>query len=34
MNILEKYEYLADEDITHKPNVFEKVKLDYSPMDM
>ena len=30
-DLLEKYEYLAGEDLGHKPSVFEKAKCEYSP---
>ena len=33
-NLLDKYEYLTGEDLGHKQNVFEKVKFEYSPLDM
>ena len=33
-NLLGKYEYLTGEDFRDKPSVFEKVKFEYSPLDM
>ena len=33
-DLLGKYEYLTGEDFGDKPNVFEKVKFEYSPLDM
>ena len=29
---LEKYEYLAGEDLEYKPNLVEKAKFEYSPL--
>ena len=29
---LEKYEYLAGEDLGHKPDVIQKEKFEYSPL--
>ena len=29
---LRKYKYLTGEDLGYKPNVFEQVKFDYSPL--
>ena len=29
---MEKYEYLAGEDLGHRPSAFEKTKFDYSPL--
>ena len=29
---LEKYEYLAGEDLGHKPDVIQKAKFEYSPL--
>ena len=31
-DLLEKYEYLIGEDLGHKPSVFEKAKIEYSPL--
>ena len=31
-NLLDKYEYLAGEDLGYKPNAFEKAKFEYSPL--
>ena len=31
-NLLEKYEYLADEDLGHRPSMLEKTKFEYSPL--
>ena len=31
-NLLDKYEYLTREDFGYKPDVFEKVKFEYSPL--
>ena len=33
-NVLDKYEYLAGEDLRYKPNVFEKAKSEYSALGM
>ena len=33
-DLLEKYEYLTGEDLGYKPNVFEKVKFEHSPLGM
>ena len=33
-DLLEKYEYLIGEDLEHKPSVFEKVKIEYSPLSI
>ena len=33
-DLLEKYEYLASEDLGQRPNVLEKTKFDYSPLGM
>ena len=33
-NLLDKYEYLTDEDLGYKPNVFVKAKFEYSPLGM
>ena len=33
-NILDKYEYLAGEDLGYKQNVFKKAKFEYSPLSM
>ena len=33
-DLLEKYEYLTGEDLGHRPNVFEKIKFEYSPLGM
>ena len=33
-DLLEKYEYLTDKDLGHKPSVFEKAKLEYYPLGM
>ena len=33
-DLLEKYEYLIGEDLGHKPSVFEKAKIEYSPLGM
>ena len=33
-DLLNKCEYLTDEDLGHKPSVFEKAKFEYSPLDM
>ena len=30
---LEKYEYLAVEDLGYKPRVIQKAKFEYSPLD-
>ena len=30
--LLEKYEYLAGEDLGHRPSVLEKSKFEYSPL--
>ena len=32
--LLDKYEYLTGEDFGYKPNVFQKAKFEYSPLDM
>ena len=31
-DLLEKYEYLTGEDLTHRPSVLEKTKFEYSPL--
>ena len=31
-DLLEKYEYLAGEDLGHRPSVLEKTKFEYSPL--
>ena len=31
-DLLEKYEYLAGEDLRHRPSVLEKNKFEYSPL--
>ena len=31
-NILDKYEYLTDEDLCLKPSTFEQAKFEYSPL--
>ena len=33
-NLLDKYEYLNSEDLGYTPNVFEKAKIEYSPLGM
>ena len=33
-DLLEKYEYLTDEDLGHRPSVLEKTKFEYSPLGM
>ena len=33
-DLLQKYEYLTGEDLGNKPSVFEKAKLEHSPLDM
>ena len=33
-DLLGKYEYLAREDLGHKPGVFEKAKFEYYPLGM
>ena len=33
-DLLEMYEYLTGEDLGHKPSIFEKGKLEYSPLVM
>ena len=33
-SLLGKYEYLTGEELGYKPNVFEKRKLEYSPLGM
>ena len=30
-DLLEKYKYLTQEDLGHKPSIFEKAKFEYSP---
>ena len=31
-DLSEKYEYLADKDLGHRPSVLEKTKFEYSPL--
>ena len=33
-DLLEKYEYLTDEDLGHRPSVLKKKKFEYSPLGM
>ena len=33
-DLLEKYEYLAGEDLGHRPSVLEKTRFEYSPLGM
>ena len=33
-DLLEKYKYLAGEDLGHRPSVFEKTKFDYSSLGL
>ena len=33
-DLLEKYEYLTDEDLGHRPSVLEKTRFEYSPLGM
>ena len=33
-DLLEKYKYLTDEDLGHRPCVLEKTKFEYSPLGM
>ena len=33
-DLLEKYGYLRDEDLGHRPSVLEKTKFEYSPLGM
>ena len=33
-NLLDKYEYLIDEDLGYKANVFEKAQFEYFPLGM
>ena len=33
-DLLQKYEYLTGEDLGNKPSVFEKAKLEHSPLGM